>query len=228
MPAHSGPDPHAHSIPARPKSSSTGRRPNTRSKMSTPVTSAGTGSAGRKIGSRTSTKVDIKQTPPTITDRQENGDEAHLEAIEAVQTQNDAQFHGDVNGGNVDNQDSDDENSKARYSPAEIETPKPATPPPPEPKVFTLEKFKNSMDVFSDTFSQNKYTNVTDNYPVDDLMALIGDVTECVEEYKQQTLASQRHLEVLRERMRDIKERIQDNVQSKSNAIRMSKFFFST
>ena len=73
MPAHSGPDPHAHSIPARPKSSSTGRRPNTRSKMSTPVTSAGTGSAGRKIGSRTSTKVDIKQTPPTITERQENG-----------------------------------------------------------------------------------------------------------------------------------------------------------
>lgn len=231
MPGHSGPDPHEHGRPVRPKSSSAGRRSNLKTKMNTTGTSVGTGSAGRKHGSRGQKKVQIQQDPPQETETQET-----VDAIEAVENQNEASVNDDVNGVNGadeheqdEHETTDDENSRTRFTRPEsdTQTAKPETPPPSlEPEVFTLEKFNNTMDSFSDIFSQNKFTNVTDDYPVEDLVTLVNDVTKSIEEYKEQTLTSQRHLDELQGRMRDVKERIQTSVQKKTNAIRMSKYFF--
>lgn len=224
MPAHSSSDPHEHGRVNRPKSSSTARRTNMRSKNNASVT--GTPSAGKRHGSRGSKNVEIKQTAPSVTQKQEIDEVAEenkvVDVVE-IQTENGENEveHNDAE----ENGTAEDENSRTRFTVPESDTTKPETPPPvPEPEVFTLERFNNTVDNFSDIFSQNKYTNVTDDYPVEDLVTLVSEVTESIEEYKQQTLSSQRHLEDLRGRMHDVKEKIQTSVQKKTNAIRMSKY----
>ena len=98
-----------------------------------------------------------------------------------------------------------------------------ASPPRRQPEVFTIEKFNRNMDEFVEVFASDKYTHVTDEYPVDDLVTVVSHVTTSVEEFKQQTVSSQHHLEELRETMRRVKEKIQSNIQRKSNIIRMGE-----
>ena len=98
--------------------------------------------------------------------------------------------------------------------------------PLPEPEVFTIEKFNNTMDNFVDKFSSSKFLNVGEEYPVDDLISVVTQVTESVEEYKQQTLSSQQHLDELRNKMKDVKHSIQQNIEKRSNAIRMSEYCY--
>ncbi|XP_052785943.1 death domain-containing protein 1-like [Mya arenaria] len=105
---------------------------------------------------------------------------------------------------------------------AEVEQKKPETPPPsPTPEGFSLEKFNKSVDEYADVFSLNKYLSVTDDYPVEALKTLTNDVTVTVDEFRQNTLDTERHLEALRERMHYVKQCIQEHVQKKTNAIRM-------
>ena len=97
------------------------------------------------------------------------------------------------------------------------------SPPRKEPEKFTIEKFNRNMDDFVDVFTSDKYMHVTDDYPVNELVSVVSDVTTSVEEFKQQTVSSQRHLEDLRETMRRVKEKLQMNVQKKANVIRVGE-----
>lgn len=217
MPAHSGPDQHEHGRAVRPKSSGAGRR-NQRSRMNVPGSTA---SGVRKTGKPGTRIMANEQKPPLETEKPEDKDNRKVES-EDVEIQPEPEEKPDAFPPEVDTEN-DVEQTKEEEE--EEVPPKPETPPPPppEPEVFTLEKFNDTVDSFSDVFSQQKFTNVTDEYPVEDLVTLVHDVTGSIEEYKQQTLSSQRHLEDLRERMRDVKERIQTSVQKKTNAIRMRK-----
>ena len=98
-----------------------------------------------------------------------------------------------------------------------------AAPPKPKSEQFTIEKFNHNMDDFVETFASDKYMHVTDNYPVEELVSVVGNVRTSVEEFKQQTVSSQRHLGELSETMRRVKEKIQMNVQKKSSIIRVGK-----
>ena len=98
-----------------------------------------------------------------------------------------------------------------------------ASPPKPKPEPFTIEKFNHNMDDFVETFASDKYMHVTDNYPVEELVSVVGNVRSSVEEFKQQTVSSQRHLEELSETMRRVKEKIQMNIQKKSSIIRVGE-----
>ena len=103
-----------------------------------------------------------------------------------------------------------------------------ASPPKPKPEPFTIEKFNHNMDGFVETFASDKYMHVTDNYPVEELVSVVGNVKTSVEEFKQQTVSSQHHLEELSETMRRVKEKIQTNIQRKSNIIRVGKYYLKT
>ena len=95
-----------------------------------------------------------------------------------------------------------------------------------QPEVFTIQKFNRNMDDFVEVFTSDKFTHVTDEYPVEELVSVVSHVTTSVEEFKEQTVSSQRHLEELSETMRRVKEKIQMNIQRKSSIIRVGKFLF--
>ncbi|KAH3865875.1 hypothetical protein DPMN_028919 [Dreissena polymorpha] len=240
MPSHATTDPHEHAKPIR---QPTGSPPKGRSaqkakpSISNPGSSSkskenrrGSKSQETKPGGQNYTVEQIKELKETNDDEivSPNGvDGKQKESNEEITKGDSSEKVTDDNEESAANDVVSVANRRTRFTRPETEVKfsKPETPPPsPKPEVFTLEKFNDVVDNFSDVFSSHKYTNITDEYPVEDLVTLVNDVTGKIEEYKQQTITSQRHLEDLRGRMHEVKRRIQENVQKKSNAIRMGKF----
>lgn len=240
MPGHTNTaDPHEHGRTFRPKSGSARRTTTVVNKPRTNTNTSGSGvlriKPDRKGSRLTETRaakqpasVDRISNKENLNDESKNGETKQEENVLMDQdlVENNDEEMETVDENNVEATD----NRKTRFTrpetPPRVETPPPAAPSP-KPEVFTLETFNDKMDSFSNVFSSAKFTNVTDDYPVDEIVDVVNDVKEKIDEYKQQTLTSQRHLSALRERMHDVKERIQNNVQQKSNAIRMSEFLLS-
>ena len=240
MPGHTNSsDPHEHGRPVRPKSGSTRKGTATTTsvltKPRTNTNTSGTGIQVRNRGGRPSKtdqrqmKTVNKEQKETIPDKDEFNKIENGE-IETMKNENDVMIetNGETeNGNNKEDINETEENTKTRYTrpetPPKPETPPPEPPSPKQPDVFTLEKFNKTMDTYSDKFSASKFTHVTDDYPTEELIAVISEVTVKIDEYKQETLSSQQHLNALRQRMHEVKERIRHNIQQKSNAIRMGK-----
>lgn len=240
MPGHTNSaDPHEHGRPARPKSSRKGSSTNGVNKPRTNTNTSGSGAPVRKAGKRGSQTLD-GQTKTVIKEEKENTlGQKENDKIGKGNTANEM-AESDVNDKVIQESNEDRENdvttgdevqtignTRTRFTrpetPPKVETPPPAPPVQEQPEVFTLEKFNNTVDSFSGVFSSQKFTHVTDDYPVEELVHVVSEVTEKIEEYKQQTVSSQRHLEGLREKMHEVRDRLQDNIRQKSNAIRMGK-----
>lgn len=233
MPGHTqSSDPHEHGRPARPKSGSSRRgttttTTNVSTKRKTNTNPIGSGSLVKKGDRRDSLRPGQKRSQgekEVIYEQKEN------KKIENGALKNEIE-HNEINGKkDADHEENTEEELKEEgntstrpETPPKAETPLPAPPSPRQQDGFILEKFNHTVDTFADAFASQKFTNVTDDYPVDELVRVVNDVTHTIEEYKQHTLSSQRHLEELRVRMRDVKERIQNNIQQNNNVIRMSK-----
>lgn len=242
MPGHTNSaDPHEHGRPARPKSGSSrkGSTANGVTKPRTNTNTSGSGAPVRKAGKRVSQTID-HQTKTVIKEDKENTlDQKENDKLGKGNMTNEmAESNVNDKVAQESNEDRENDattvdevqtigNTRTRFTrpetPPKVETPPPAPPVQEQPEVFTLEKFNNTVDSFSSVFSSQKFTHVTDDYPADELVHVVSEVTEKIEEYKQQTVSSQRHLEGLREKMYEVRGRLQDNIRQKSNAIRMGK-----
>lgn len=243
MPGHTNTsDPHEHGRPARPKSGSARKGTTTTSVFTKPKTNTNTSGSGTLVKrgvKRNSQTTDQKQTKTTVNEQQDNILEDQNQTDKVGNGKSTSEMdESDVKEKVIQESSEDDANdekhedevqnlgnTRTRFTrpgtPPKPETPPPTPPSPQKPEVFTLEKFNDTVDTFSGVFSSQKFTHVTDNYPVDELQLVVSDVSGKIEEFKQQTVTSQRHLEDLRERMHEVKDRIQQNIQQKSNAIRM-------
>lgn len=234
MPEHTqSSDPHEHGRPARPKSGSSRKgttTTNVLNKLKTNTNPAGSGSPVKKGDKRDSLRPEQKRSQAKKGVIYEQNENNKIEDCEMKDQMDRKEVNGKKDAHHEENIEEELKtvgNTRTRFTrpdtPPKAETPPPALPSPKQPDGFILENFHNTVDTFTDIFSSQKFTNVTDDYPVDELVRVVNDVTNKIEAYKQQTLSSQRHLEELRMRMRDVKERIQNNIQQNNNAIRMSK-----
>ncbi|XP_061190143.1 death domain-containing protein 1-like [Saccostrea echinata] len=85
---------------------------------------------------------------------------------------------------------------------------------------FNIRSFNDNILEFTEIFDSDRYRNVDSNYPVEDLMGVVSQISNTIEEFKQQTQNSQQQLEGLRMKMKQVKENIQFSVSRKAFEIR--------
>ncbi|KAK6184688.1 hypothetical protein SNE40_007107 [Patella caerulea] len=80
------------------------------------------------------------------------------------------------------------------------------------PRDFDIKSFNTSISDYVDLFSSPKFTSLDGNYPIDNLISVVSDISASIEDYKIYTADSQRNLEELRNRMKTVKENIHMSV----------------
>ncbi|ESO89736.1 hypothetical protein LOTGIDRAFT_164757 [Lottia gigantea] len=80
------------------------------------------------------------------------------------------------------------------------------------PGEFDIKTFNSSISDYVELFSSPKFTKVETDYPVDDLISVVSEISSAIEDYKAYTAASQQHLEDLRNRMKTVKENVRMSV----------------
>jgi hypothetical protein len=88
---------------------------------------------------------------------------------------------------------------------------------------YNIRSFNDNILEFTEIFDSDRYQNVDENYPVEDLMKVVGQISNTIEEFKQQTQNSQQQLEGLRKKMKQVKENIQFSVSRKAFEIRTGR-----
>lgn len=88
---------------------------------------------------------------------------------------------------------------------------------------YNIRSFNDNILEFTEIFDSDRYRNVDENYPVEDLMNVVAQISNTIEEFKQQTQNSQQQLEGLRTKMKQVKENIQFSVSRKAFEIRTGK-----
>lgn len=85
---------------------------------------------------------------------------------------------------------------------------------------FNIRSFNDNILEFTEIFDSDRYKNVDEDYPVEDLIGVVAQISNTIEEFKQQTQNSQQQLEGLRMKMKQVKENIQFSVSRKAFDIR--------
>lgn len=88
---------------------------------------------------------------------------------------------------------------------------------------FNIRSFNDNILEFTEIFDSDRYKNVDEDYPVEDLIGVVAQISNTIEEFKQQTQNSQQQLEGLRMKMKQVKENIQFSVSRKAFDIRTGK-----
>lgn len=88
---------------------------------------------------------------------------------------------------------------------------------------FNIRSFNDNILEFTEIFDSDRYKNVDEDYPVEDIIGVVAQISNTIEEFKQQTQNSQQQLEGLRMKMKQVKENIQFSVSRKAFDIRTGK-----
>ncbi|XP_021350911.1 death domain-containing protein 1-like [Mizuhopecten yessoensis] len=84
---------------------------------------------------------------------------------------------------------------------------------------YNIRSFNDNILEFTEIFDNDKFKTVDSAYPVEDLISVVNSVSSAIDEFKEQTLASQVKLEGLREKMKEVKEAIHHNIAK--NAVQL-------
>ncbi|XP_033724899.1 death domain-containing protein 1-like [Pecten maximus] len=84
---------------------------------------------------------------------------------------------------------------------------------------YNIRSFNDNILEFTEIFDNDKFRTVDSAYPVEDLISVVNSVSTAIDEFKEQTLASQSKLEGLREKMKEVKEAIHHNIAK--NAVQL-------
>lgn len=106
------------------------------------------------------------------------------------------------------NRGADDDDGKRNGQ--ELPSP-PLTPPLPKRlnrDNYDIRSFNASLGEFVGVLSDRRFQEMSDDYPVDDLLSVVSMVSATIEEYKEHTVHTQKQLEALRNTMRTVKENI--------------------
>ncbi|XP_060082127.1 death domain-containing protein 1-like [Ylistrum balloti] len=77
---------------------------------------------------------------------------------------------------------------------------------------YNIRSFNDNILEFTEIFDNDKFKTVDSAYPVEDLISVVNSVSSAIDEFKEQTLASQSKLEGLREKMKEVKQAIHHNI----------------
>lgn len=84
---------------------------------------------------------------------------------------------------------------------------------------YKIRSFDDNILEYTEIFDNDKFKTIHSEYPVDDLISAVNSVSGAIDEFKQQSLASQIKLEGLREKMKEVKEAIHHNIAK--NAVQL-------
>ncbi|XP_059140663.1 death domain-containing protein 1-like isoform X1 [Physella acuta] len=88
------------------------------------------------------------------------------------------------------------------------------------PSNFNVREFNSNMGEFIRTLDDPRYSQVDLDYPVDDLVSVVGMVTKSVNDYRMHTSDTQDQLEHLRDTMRNIRENLHFSVTRQAMDLR--------
>ena len=88
---------------------------------------------------------------------------------------------------------------------------------------FNIRSFNDNILEFTEIIDSEKYRNVDEDYPVDDLINVVAQISDTIQEFKRQNQESQEKLEGLRQHMKTVKESIHFSVSRKAFEIRPGK-----
>lgn len=77
---------------------------------------------------------------------------------------------------------------------------------------YNIRSFNDNILEFTEIFDNDKFKTVDATYPVEDLISVVNSVSTAIDEFKEQTLASQVKLEGLRTKMKEVKHAIHHNI----------------
>lgn len=95
-----------------------------------------------------------------------------------------------------------------------------------EPERFSIHTFNDNIMEYTELFDSDKFRNVGDDFPVDDLIAVVNSISGTINDFKEQTLNSQKQLEGLREKMKNVKETIHISISKNAVAIHLGEYTF--
>jgi hypothetical protein len=92
------------------------------------------------------------------------------------------------------------------------------------PEGYNIMSFNDTILEYSDVFESDKFNTVNEDFPVDELISFVNIISGTIEEFKQQSQDSQKQLEGLCSKMRQVKENIHYSITKKQIELTPGKF----
>lgn len=92
------------------------------------------------------------------------------------------------------------------------------------PAGYNIMSFNDTILEYSDVFESDKFNTVNEDFPVDELISFVNVISGTIEKFKQQSQDSQKQLESLCSKMRQVKENIHYSITKKQIELTPGKF----
>lgn len=83
------------------------------------------------------------------------------------------------------------------------------------PEGYNIKSFNDTILEYSDVFESDKFNTINEDFPVDELISFVNVISGTIEVFKQQSQDSQKQLEGLCSKMRQVKENIHYSITKK-------------